>query len=229
MTHLLIHGDARKLPIDLREIDAVVSDPPYGMGWNTNSKRFTGGYMKQGEGRDDWGNITNDDKPFDPTPWLGFPKVILFGSNHYSSRLPVGTTLVWIKRSDHTFGTFLSDAEMAWMKGGRGIYCFRSLEMFTINQNRSHPSQKPVSLMRWCIQKLKLRPGSLIIDPYLGSGTTGIAALQEGHRFIGIDIERKYVEIARRRLERPHAPIQRPGRPEHHPLFDTLTPEETHV
>jgi site-specific DNA-methyltransferase (adenine-specific) len=223
MSYLLIHGDARKLPVDPRSIDAVVSDPPYGMGWNTNSKRFTGGHQKQGEGRDDWGQIANDDKPFDPGPWLFYPKVLLFGANHYASRLPVGTTLVWIKRSDHTFGTFLSDAEVAWMKGGHGVYCFRSLEMFVINQNRNHPSQKPVSLIRWCIQKLKLEPGSLILDPYCGSGTTLIAAVQLGHRAIGIDIDRRYIEIARRRLERPHAPIQRPGRPESYPLFGEHT------
>ena len=201
--YLLIHGDARRLPVDPREIDAVVSDPPYGMGWNTNSKRFTGRHQKQGAGRNDWGAIANDDKPFDPSPWLGYRKVLLFGANHYAARLPVGTLLVWIKRNDDTFGTFLSDAEVAWMKGGHGVYCFRSLEMFVINHNRIHPSQKPISVMRWCIQKLKLQPGSLVLDPYMGSCSTGLAALAEGHRFIGIDCDRKWVNKASRRLEHP--------------------------
>jgi site-specific DNA-methyltransferase (adenine-specific) len=223
VSYLLIHGDARKLPINPKSIDAIVSDPPYGMGWNTDSRRFTGGHQKQGYGLD-WGAIEGDSVPFNPTPWLSFPKVILFGMNHFSARLPVGTTLVWVKKREGLWGTFLSDAELAWMKGGHGVY-LRFCEGSSVSRmaeaagSLCHPTQKPIRLMRWCIRKLKLPPNSLILDPYMGSGTTGIAALQEGHHFIGIDIERKYVEIARRRLERPHQVVGRPGKPEHHPLF----------
>jgi len=198
------------------------------MNWDADTNRFTGGATPKGRGRkrNTFGAIANDDKPFDPKPWLGFPKVILWGSNHYASELPKGTTLVWLKKQDHLFGMFLSDAELGWMKSGHGVYCFRAnfpppsrIAESPIAKQVAHPTQKPVKLMRWCIKRLLLKPGSLILDPYMGSGTTGIAALQEGHRFIGIDIERKYVEIARRRLERPHQVVGRPGKPEHHPLF----------
>lgn len=231
MSYLLVHGDARKLPVDPRSIDAIVSDPPYGMGWNTDSTRFSGGQSEEwryrGQGRNDWGPVVNDDHPFDPSPWLEFHRVILWGSNHFGSRLPIGTSLVWIKKSDELYGTFLSDAEIGWMKGGHGVYCFRAnfpppSRMAEANGSCAHPNQKPVALMRWCIRRLKLEPNSLICDPYLGSGTTGIAAIQEGHRFIGIDIERKYVEIARRRLERPHQVVGRPGKAEHLPLLEGL-------
>jgi site-specific DNA-methyltransferase (adenine-specific) len=210
MGYLLINGDSRRLPIDLAAVDAVVADPPYGMAWDNNGARFTKG------GCEAWEPTVNDDQPFDPSPWLRFSKAILWGSNHFSARLPIGTTLVWIKRKESAYGTFLSDAEVAWMKGGHGVYCMQITPDF---QGRLHSNQKPIALMRWCIRLLKLPPNSLILDPYAGVGTTIIAALAEGHRAIGIEIDPGYCTIARRRLERPHAVVPRPGRVEHHPLF----------
>src|SRR5688500_16205077 len=120
-------GDCRDILPTLGTIDAVVTDPPYGMKWNTNSSRFSGGdpasVARRGAGRSDCGEIHGDDEPFNPEPLLTYPKVVMWGSNHYAARLPVGTTLVWIKRFDGGFGSFLSDAEIAWMKGGHGVYC----------------------------------------------------------------------------------------------------------
>ena len=72
---------------------------------------------------------------------------------------------------------------------------------------RVHPTQKPVAVMAWVIQELGIRPGTLIADPYMGSGTTGIAALQLGCRFIGVEIDPEYFETACRRLE----DVQRQG------------------
>lgn len=147
-------------------IDAVITDPPYGMSNRTNSKRFTGGnrIATRGEGRDDWPEVKGDAVPFDPTPWLAFPKAILWGANHFAARLPTGTTLVWIKRADHLFGTFLSDAEIGWMKGGHGVYCHREqfpppCRMEEAGGPVAHPNQKPIGLMRWCIARLGLQAG----------------------------------------------------------------------
>jgi len=211
--YTLIRGDCLKeiKLIDRKEITTIVADPPYGMNWDTNSKRYSGGSDRKkgeehGRGRDDWGAIRGDDTPFDPAPWIGFPKVILWGANHYAEKLPTGTTLIWIKKADHLFGTFLSDAEIGYMKGGHGVYCFRKqfpppTRMIEGGGRVLHPTQKPVSLMRWCIRRLKLPADSLVVDPYMGSGTTGVAAALEGHRFLGIEIEAKYMEIARKRIE----------------------------
>ena len=188
--------------IDPKSIDAVVTDPPYGMSCNTNSFRFSGGKSpninkKRGNGKA-WPKILNDDKPFDPSPWLQFPKVVMFGSNHFASRLPVGTSLVWIKKNEAAYGTFLSDAEIAWMKGGHGVYCFRHGNQN--GKNRKHPTQKPVALMQWVIRKLKLKERATILDPYCGSGSTGVAAIREGFNFIGIELNPEYAAIAEARI-----------------------------
>lgn len=181
---------------------AIVSDPPYGMKWNADSTRFSGGGRRRGDGVRH-AAIVGDAEPFDPSPWLRYPSVILFGSNHYAQRLPVGTTLVWIKKQQHLFGTFLSDAEVAWMKGGHGVYCHESTRgvsgrITEANGNRPHPTQKPLSLMTWCLGKVPA--DRIVVDPFCGSGTTLVAARAMGRRAIGIECEVKYVDLACKRL-----------------------------
>lgn len=185
---------------------AIITDPPYGMGWDTRTRRFSGGLnpTKRG-GRHDERPILGDDAPFDPSPWVEFREVILWGCNHFSPRLPVGTSLVWIKRNDPAFGSFLSDAELAWKKGGRGVYCFKDLSMNAEARRRVHPTQKPIGLMRWCVSKTK---SPVIIDPFMGSGSTGVAALLEGRGFIGIEADETYFDTAKRRIDETVALLQ---------------------
>jgi DNA modification methylase len=216
----LILSDCREILPALCNVDSVVTDPPYGMAWDTNSTRFTGGNQKREDGRADFGPIVEDDMQFDPSPWIGFEDVILWGANHYAARLPIGQTLVWIKKSPHAFGTFLSDAEIGWQRGGHGVYCkhvefqggfARKAEN---DGNRSaHPSQKPIELMCWCLQRLK--SGRHVLDPFMGSGTTGVAAVRLGRQFTGIEIEPKYFDIACRRIDdalrRPDMFVERPA------------------
>ncbi len=200
----VIHGDCLDvLPLIPDScIAAVVTDPPYGMNWNADITRFTNGHGGAEQGmRSPRKPVEGDDKPFDPSPWADFPKAILWGSNHFAARLPVGTTLVWVKRNEDAYGAFLSDAEVAWMKGGHGVYLHRDLSMNAITWDRQHPTQKPVGLMRWCIRKLKLPPDAVILDPFAGSGTTGVAAIAEGRRAILIEKDAGYAEIARKRVQ----------------------------
>jgi site-specific DNA-methyltransferase (adenine-specific) len=70
---------------------------------------------------------------------------------------------------------------------------------------REHPTQKPVALMAWCVEKTKAKS---ILDPFMGSGTTGVAAIQHGRQFIGIEREPRYFDIACRRIEQAYK--QRP-------------------
>lgn len=199
-------GDCLEILPTLGRVDAVISDPPYGMNLNTDNSRFSGGNIASvsrrgnGKGTANGKPIINDDKPFDPSPFLAFDSVTLFGANHFGARLPVGTMLVWLKRLDGGFGSFLSDAEVAWEKGGHGVYCFRDTSMNAETAHRAHPTQKPVSLMRWCIERHGPK-AQTILDPYMGSGTTGVAAIQLGRKFIGIEIDESYFSIACKRIE----------------------------
>lgn len=195
-------GDCRAIVPTLGRVDAVVSDPPYGMNWRTDSTRFTGGALSRGQGRADWGDIVGDRTRFDPSEWLAFRECILFGANHYAQLLPVGTTLVWMKKAPHLLGTFLSDAEIAWKKGGHGVYIhFEQFpppaRMAENDGSVAHPTQKPIGLMAWCLRRVK---GHTILDPFMGSGTTGVAAVQLGRKFIGIEIEERYFNIAVERI-----------------------------
>lgn len=199
-------GDCLEILPSLDLHASVVSDVPYGMDWNTDSTQFTGGNQKRGDGRTDYGAIVGDDEPFDPSPWLAFAETLIWGANHYAARLPVGTTLVWIKKGDAAFGTFLSDAEIGWHSSGHGVYCRRvefqgGLARKAENDGlkAAHPTQKPVALMEWCIGRC--RPDSVILDPYMGSGTTGVAAIRLGRRFVGVEIDARYFDIACRRIE----------------------------
>lgn len=210
----LWHADCLDILPLLSGVDAVISDPPYGMNLNTDNSRFSGGntasVAKRGNnvGTANGAPIIGDEQPFDPSPWLNFDKVILWGVNHFGQRVPVGTQLVWIKRYDQAFGSFLSDAEIAWMKGGHGVYCKRDLSLTGETLTRMHPTQKPVPLMAWCLEKAKVPEGGTVLDPYMGSATTGIACIRSGRRFIGIEKDAGYFEKACKRIEQELSQLQ---------------------
>jgi site-specific DNA-methyltransferase (adenine-specific) len=205
-------GDCREILPTLGPVDAVVTDPPYGARYNTDSGRFSGKKLEnaRGKGRADR-KIIGDDQDFDPSVWLAFPKVIMWGANHYSARLPLGSTLVWLKKYAEHYGTFLSDAEIGWQNGGCGVFAFhapdsnarRRMELSgdPFGSATGHPTQKPVALMHWCLERLSLLDCSVILDPFMGSGTTGLPCAALGHRFVGIEIHEPYFDIACRRIE----------------------------
>jgi len=197
-------GDCREV-MDQTGVDTVVSDPPYGMKYNTTSDRFSGGRVNNHRAptpktrRSERSGIIGDGVEFDPSPFLDYKNVVLWGCNHYGSRLPIGTTLVWVKKFDDAFGAFLSDAEVAWMKGGHGVYLRRDTSLLGLTRDRLHPTQKPVGIMKWCISKCSKSGG--VFDPYMGSGSTGIACVELGREFVGVEIHEPYFEIACRRIE----------------------------
>lgn len=204
---VIYHGDCRDILPALGTFDLVLTDPPYGMRNNSDYTRFTQGAASTGtRSRRKHAPIAGDFEPFDPTPLLAHPAVILWGWNHFAARLPVGSTLVWIKRNDPAFGSFLSDAELAWKKGGHGVYCRRDLsERGGPNVKgqpspwRHHPNQKPVSLMTWCLGFFP--DAARVVDPYMGSGPVALACRDAGRSYVGIEIDERYCEVAARRLE----------------------------
>ena len=188
-------GGCLEIIPQLEPVDLVLTDPPYGISNNCSYSRFS-------KGGNDWKDIQGDNYDFDPTFLLSYKECILWGVNNYNKHIPRGTWLVWQKYSKTS--TFQSDAEIGWMKGGRKVLVF-SYNMHPIGEfpsdssrARFHPTEKPVCLMKWCIEKLRK---GIILDPFMGSGTTLVAAKQLGRKAIGIEIEEKYAEIAARRLQ----------------------------
>lgn len=194
MLHL---GDCREILPTLGKVDAVVTDPPYGIDYEP-TRRSNGSKM--------WGKerVRGDKTPFDPSFFDLATPSIFWGANNFASRLPdTNGWLVWDKSPrGPRAGFFYSHCELAWTSFGGHVEKFswewegtaRGGEPFL------HPTQKPADLMAWCIGLLPL-PSDVILDPFMGSGTTGVAAVKLGRRFIGIEIEPKYFDVACRRIE----------------------------
>jgi len=176
--------------------DACISDPPYGINFNTDYTRFT---IQSGK-NNKYKPIQGDQHIFDPRPYLHYESVVLWGANYFAEHLPFGTWLIWDKRFENG-KAWLSDAEVAWMKTGTGVY-IKSItsQGFVRPEKVEHPTQKPIELMAWCMEKSKA--GELIFDPFLGSGTTLMAAEQLGKRCFGMEIEPTYVQVIVDRWEK---------------------------
>lgn len=195
----IYHADCRDVLPSIAAADLVLTDPPYGMKWDGKVTAGANGHSP-GQRSSNYGRtIINDDRPFDPSSLLSYGEhQVVWGWNHFADKLPRGTCLVWLKRYDEAFGSFLSDAEVAWMSKGHGVYCRRDLSNAAIANERAHPTQKPVSLMLWCLSFFPA--AASVLDPYMGSGSTLVAAKMQGIRATGIEIEERYCEIAARRL-----------------------------
>ncbi len=215
----LLLGDCRLIAPTLPRPAAVISDPPYG-------QAYKGGGGGLGlASKLQWEMIEGDDEPFDPSELCAMAdNVLLWGAHHFHARLPdAGRWLFWDKRvgavPERSFGC----GEMAWhsqpgvVRVCRLLWdgiCAQAGSKEEIATGRVHATQKPVALMEWCIQQARVPAGGLILDPYMGSGTTGVAAVRMGHAFTGIEIEPRYFDTACRRiaaeLARPRLPLEEP-------------------
>lgn len=211
-------GDAAVILPTLTGIDALITDPPYQL---ANRRRATTQNASAARGHGqvtrgmamrarDWGDMAGGATAFDPAPLLGFPKVILFGAIHYASRLPESTAwLIWDKR-EGVASDDNADCEMAWSNLGgparihrqlwKGV-CRRGEENISIGGAKKHPFQKPVALMATCLTWAKLGGAAMVCDPFMGSGSTGVACLRAGLRFIGIESDPVYFQVAAGRLK----------------------------
>lgn len=206
----IYHGDCRDvLPTISDTVALVLGDPPYGISIvdgaghiGAEAMTSVGTYLP----------VHGDDEPFDPTPLLKYERVILWGANYYADKLPVsGGWIVWDKDLGLNTTNF-SDAELAWTNISGSVRVFRHLWKGMLKdsertQRRVHPTQKPVALMRWILERWS-EPGDLILDPYMGSGPIAQACHEMGRRYIGIEIEEQYCEIAVNRLAQQVLPLQ---------------------
>jgi site-specific DNA-methyltransferase (adenine-specific)/modification methylase len=188
-------GDALEVLPTLGKVDAVVTDPPYGLG--------------------DWNNRgTNAARPFDSErtqKWdvpitaehidamrNSAPKQILWGANYYSDLLPRSKQmLVWNKGIR---GMHFNDCEIAWCSQWREAS--RVFDLSPSGQKKQHPTQKPVALMEWCLGFLP--KAQTILDPFMGSGTTLVACAKLGRKGIGIELDPDYFDIAVERVRKAY-------------------------
>lgn len=184
----LYHGDCREILPTLPKVDAVITDPPYGL-----AEKLQGGtWGKKYEGEHkDW-----DAKAADGALFAGFKKAIVWGGN-YMALPPSRCWLVWYKRDAVRT---MADCELAWTSFDANARVFDWTIAATNAERVGHPTQKPVALMKWSIQQAG--DAEIICDPFMGSGTTGVAAMEMSKQFIGIEKERKYFDIACERIER---------------------------
>lgn len=187
----LYHGDCLEVLPTLSGVDAVITDPPYGLGdsmqggtWGAASK-----YAKLRE----W-DVRPEYETLEILTALS-PICVLWGGNNF--RLPLSRCwLVWDKQNAVST---MSDVELAWTNLDRPSKR-KSLPVGV--HKHGHPTEKPVVLMTWSIDVARVAVGATVLDPYMGSGTTGIACIRTGRKFIGIEIDKGYFDIACDRIRR---------------------------
>jgi len=196
----LYHGDCLEIMPQLEPVDLVLTDPPYGKGFDTMKKISVSNKAKVGNyDFSDWNN-----KPPQPEFFKLIKKnknQIIFGGNYFVEWLYNSPCwLVWNK--DNT-GNF-ADCELAWtsFKTATRIIKYRWNGMLKeAPEKRYHPTQKPAGLFMWILNKYGSENWTTL-DTHLGSGTTAIACERLKRKWIGIEIEEKYCEIAAKRIER---------------------------
>lgn len=189
-------GDCLEIMPRLGKVDAVVTDPPYGIGRSSQKETFTKNPKHKRKSHEDFGwDIA---RPAEEVFSLMIEKSniqVIWGGNYFADLLP--PTMGWLYWDKGQNGLTMSDGELAWTSMQRALRAFICNRSSLVGSQ--HPTQKPIALMRWCLDFLPA--AETILDPFMGSGTTGAACVQLGRRFIGIEIEPKYFDIAVDRIK----------------------------
>ena len=204
----LYRADCLAVLPTLGVVDAVVTDPPYGLNEaaktdKARDRASTKTRLGTKQPFKEFGTSNWDKEPANDWHIAAMRRSsahqIIFGGNHME--LPPATCwLIWDKENSGDF----ADAEMAWTNLPKAVRLIRYMWNGMIRRERDvereHPTQKPIEVMRWCISHL---PDDVetICDPFMGSGTTGVAAITLGKKFIGIEIDKRYFDVACRRIE----------------------------
>ncbi len=173
-------GDCMDILPTLGKVDAVVTDPPYGIGIAANP--FRQKYEKK-----EWDNSLPNLTILPDCP------TIIWGGNYFPLP-PTQGFLIWDKVQPQDFSS--AQVELAWTNQEKPAKLFRR---HVVSYEKHHPTTKPLELMVFCIEWLGNH--ETICDPFMGSGTTGVACAKTGRKFIGIELDPDYFEIACRRIE----------------------------
>jgi site-specific DNA-methyltransferase (adenine-specific) len=189
-------GDCREILPTLPKVDAVITDPPYGIGFAAQPTKWQ---RRAGQESRDWDNCTVPELP--DLLALGDIQCV-WGGNYYG--LPPSRG--WFSWFKPDAPPSMASFELAWTNQDCNARLFKWSIGATNAERVGHPTQKPVAVMEWRIDQLG-RPNS-VCDPFMGSGTTGVACMNLGLAFIGCEIDPRYFDIACRRIE----DAQRQGR-----------------
>lgn len=195
---MLYLGDCAEILPNLGRVDAVITDPPYGIGEaRANNKSRSNLAQSVDYGISDWDDAPPPADLIDAlramSKWQAF-----FGGNYFVLP-PTSCWLVWDKLNGKND---FADCELAWTNWPKAVRRLQWQWHGMIrqgNEERFHPTQKPLEVMKWVID---LCPkADTVLDAFMGSGTTGVAAIQLGRKFIGIERDERYFEIACKRIE----------------------------
>ena len=202
-------GDCREILPTLGKVDAVVTDPPYGIGIAANP-------VRQKHQKMDWDASTPEAPLFDLMRLMS-RRQIIWGGNYFDLP-PTQCFLVWDKVQPENFS--LAMCEIAWTNMASPAKMFKRP---VVSYDKSHPTQKPRELMEWCLGRIP--EAVTVLDPFMGSGTTGVACVKLGRKFIGIEIEPKYFDIACKRVAAAVAEPRLPGLEQPKPEQMNLMPQ----
>jgi DNA modification methylase len=193
----IYHADCRQVLPWLGKFDLLLTDPPYGI-------NYAAGESTQ-QGIQKFERIKDDDKPFDASEFLIHGDAIVWGANNYAHTLPkgIGQFYCWDKVCKNGLKVRIAECEYAWHQNGTKPRVFRHLwsgayRASEAGQKAVHPTQKPVALMRWCLSLVE--DAATVLDPFAGSGTTGVACKLEGRKAVLIEGVEAYCESAAKRL-----------------------------
>ena len=179
----------------LDKVDAVITDPPYGIGADKHAGKKENGWTQWDVSG--WDSARPEVETIKAILKSG-KVAIIWGGNYFTDCLP--PSMQWLVWDKGQRGFSLADCEFAWSSQNNAARVFNYARALAMQDGKQHPTQKPIALMKWCIEQCKNNPQT-IFDPFMGSGTTGVAAVQMGRKFIGIEREPKYFEIACKRIE----------------------------
>ena len=207
----IYHGDCREFvpkwtPLDcVAPFDLMLADPPYGIGEARGKNKSRGELATPKDyGFSGWDDTAPEAETLAACIAAGTRSVV-WGGNHMGSLPRSSCWLVWDKVNGNTD---FADCELAWTNYPGAVRMIRHQWNGMLRKGREkrwHPTQKPLEVIRWAM--LMDKYGTSVLDPFMGSGTTLVAAKQLGRKAIGIELEERYCEIAAERLSQDVLPL----------------------
>lgn len=199
----LLQGDCLELMKDIpdKSVDLILTDPPYGKKADKGTNGF--GSSKNRKYSGEWDKAIPEKEVFSEMFRIS-KNLVIFGGNYFCHLLPPSNCWIfWDKKGDIAFQNPFADGELIYTTFKKPVkkIVFKQQGFITDSKDkRYHPTQKPTELVSQLIE-MYTKPGDLVCDPFLGSGTTGVSCVQTGRNFIGMELDKKYFEIAKQRIE----------------------------